>query len=83
MAGKRDKNRDIQAAGVNWLDQLAQELNVPFAPAGWYTITQIAKRIGRGDPYTRRLMQQKDIPCKQFKCKTSDGKVILSNHYKL
>jgi len=83
MAGKRDKERDISTSSINWLEQLAAEVNVPVAPEGWYTLTQICARLNRDHQYVRKLLKDRHAERKNFRHITLLGKTIITAHYKL
>ena len=85
MAHKRIKGRKLQAASVkrDWLTELAQTLNIRPAPAGWYTITQIADRLGIGRTAVRTLLSERKASAQRFYQVTSDGRKVLLTHYQL
>ena len=85
MAGKRNKNRDVPAANLGWLKQLANEVNVPFAPEGegWATMNQICEAAGRDHQVVRKILKQKNAEVRKFRAVTSEGKVIVTNHYRV
>jgi predicted DNA-binding ArsR family transcriptional regulator len=85
MADKRNKGRDIQAAGIesDWLTELAKTLAVKPAPPGWYTITDISQKLGMGRTATRTLLNKQKAMVERFYQVTSDGRRVLLTHYKL
>ena len=85
MADKRVKGRKLQGAGVkkDWLTELAQTLNIRPAPAGWYTITQIADRLGIGRTAVRTILSERKASAQRFYQVTSDGRRVLLTHYQL
>jgi len=83
MAGKRNKDRDIQAAGVNWLEQLADEVCVPLAPEGWYPLYQICARLARDHQCVRRILKKKQAEMKQFRHILENGNTVIMPHYKV
>jgi uncharacterized protein YwlG (UPF0340 family) len=83
MASKRDKERDISTPSVNWLEQLASEINVPFAPEGWHTMVQICEKLNRDHHAVRLILKKRNAEMKSFRTKTAAGKTITTPHYKL
>ena len=85
MADKRNKGRKLQAAGVegDWLSELAKTLAVKPVPPGWYTIQQIADRLGIGRTAARNLLNKQKAKSNRFYQVTSDGRRILLTHYQL
>lgn len=85
MASKRDKKPDVQAPGVGWLTELAQELNVSFPPEGegWATMAQIVEATGRDHQNIRVLLKKRNAESRKFKALTTGGKVIITPHYRL
>jgi CTP-dependent riboflavin kinase len=83
MASKRDKKSDIQAPPVSWLDQLAQELNVPYAPEGWHPICVIAEKLELDHQSVRRILKKRNAQSRVFRFATKQGKIIKTPHYKL
>jgi hypothetical protein len=83
MASKGNKNTDIQAPSVNWLEQLAAELNVPFAPKGWHTMAQICERVGRDHQIVRKMLKRANAQTAKYRHLNSCGKVIVTVHYKI
>lgn len=83
MAGKRDKKQDVPSPALSWLEQLAQEVNVPPAPPGWYTLSEISEKLNRDRCYVQRLMSEKKAEKKHFMARRSDGNMIRLLHYKL
>ena len=85
MADKRVKGRKLQNAGVekDWLTELAQTLNIRPAPAGWYTIPQIADRLGIGRTAVRTILSERKASAQRFYHVTSDGRKVLLTHYQL
>ena len=81
MASKRDKRSDVPAADVDWLTKLAAEINIPFAPPGWFTMTQICDRTGRDHQAIRRLFKKMNVETKQFRYTHTNGKVSIVTHY--
>ena len=83
MAGKRDKKQNISAASVNWLEQLAQELNIGKAPEGWFTMNQICEKLGRDRCFVERMLKQKGAEKRVFMTTSSDRKRLRAIHYKV
>lgn len=85
MADKRIKGRKLQAASVgkDWLTELAETLNIRPAPAGWYTITQIAEKLKIGRTAVRTLLNNRKATAHRYYQVTSDGRKVLLTHYKL
>jgi len=85
MASKRDKKSDIQTPGVGWLTELAQELNVTFAPEGegWATMAQICEATGRDHQNVRVLLKRRNAEVRKFKAVNAGGRVIITPHYRL
>jgi hypothetical protein len=85
MADKRNKGRKFPAPSVegDWLTQLAENIEVKFAPPGWYTLTQIAQRLKIGRTATRNILVQKKAVKQKFYHKTPDGRTVSTTHYKL
>jgi len=84
MASKRDKKQDIPAPGIkSWLEELAAEINIPVAPEGWFTLTQICDQLNREHQYVRRLLKQRNAERKSFRHITTLGKTMITTHYKL
>lgn len=85
MADKRTKGRKFQAASVgkDWLTELAETLNVGPAPAGWYTISQIAEKLKIGRTAVRSLLNVRKATAHRYYQVTSDGRRVLLTHYKL
>ena len=83
MARKRDSNRDVPVAGVNWLEQLAAEVCTPMAPEGWYPMYEICKRLDRNHQYVRRILKMKNAEVKQFMHMLECGRTVILPHYNL
>ena len=85
MADKRTKGRKLQAAPVkeDWLSKLVDNLEVKFAPAGWYTLTEVAQRLKIGRTATRNILNQKKAARQKFYHRTIDGRIVATTHYKL
>jgi|LakMenE01Jun11ns_1017448.scaffolds.fasta_scaffold5969132_1 hypothetical protein len=85
MADKRNKGRKLQAAGVeaDWLSQLANNMKMEFAPPGWYTLNQVAERLGIGRTAAKSILAHKKALKQKFCCKLSDGRNFYTMHYKL
>jgi len=85
MASKRNQKSDIQTASVGWLSALAEELNIGFPPEGegWATMSQIAEATGRDHQCIRVLLKRKNAEVRKYKTLKSDGKVIITPHYRL
>ena len=83
MARKRDKAPDVQTPVVGWLEQLADEINVPFPPAGWYTLVEIATKLDRNRQFVERLLESKKAEKQYFMARRSDGNRVRMIHYKL
>jgi hypothetical protein len=82
MAGKRDKDKRLQASGLESLvAALKRELEGEPAPDGWYTIAQIANMLEVNAPAAVRLAARKRWECKKFTAPTSDNRRILIKHY--
>jgi hypothetical protein len=83
MVSKRDKKQDVSPSSVNWLDQLAQELNIGKAPEGWFTISQICEKLGRNRCFVERILKEKGAEKRLFISISSDRKQFRAVHYKL
>ena len=83
MASKRDKKQDISAPSVSWLEELAAEINIPFAPEGWFTMAQICEFVERDHQVVRKILKDRKAEQKQFKHTTKTGKIIVTVHYKM
>jgi len=83
MASKRNTKQDIPAAGVNWLEELARELNVPYAPKGWHTVAQIGEALKVDHQTVRRILTKRKAESQIFKTIAKDGKIFKVSHYKL
>jgi hypothetical protein len=85
MASKRDQKRDVPPANVGWLKQLVDEINVPFPPEneGWYTMSQICEETGRDHHFVSRLLRHKKAEIGKFRTTTSDGKTLITKHYRI
>jgi hypothetical protein len=85
MASKRNQKSDVQAPGVGWLTELAQELNVSFPPEGegWATMLQIVEATGRDHQCIRLMLKKRNAEIRKFKALTTGGKVIITPHYRL
>jgi hypothetical protein len=84
MARKENKDR-ISATSVksDWLSKLAAEITAPEAPEGWYTIPQIAEHLNVAHSTASKMMERKGAEKKKFSYVASDGKRLISWHYKL
>jgi hypothetical protein len=85
MASKRDKITDVPPPAIGWLAALVDELNVSFPPEGegWTTMAQIAEATGRDHQCIRLLLKRKNAETRKFKAVRTDGKVIITPHYRL
>lgn len=83
MASKGNKKQNIPPADVSWLEELAAEINIPLAPPGWFTIAEICEKTQRDHQVVRKLLKDRKAEVKKFKHVRSDGKNIVTNHYKL
>ena len=85
MARKRNQKSDVQAPGVGWLTELAQELNVSFPPEGegWATMAQIVEATGRDHQNIRVLLKRRNAEVRKFKAVNAGGRVIITPHYRL
>ena len=85
MASKRNQKSDIQTSSVSWLTELAQELNVTFAPEGegWATMSQICEATGRDHQNIRKLLKKRNAEVCKFKAVTTGGKVMVTPHYRI
>jgi len=85
MAGKRDKITAVPTPSVNWLAALAEELNASFPPEGegWATMSQIVEATGRDHQNVRVLLKRRNAEVRKFKAITTDGKAIITPHYRL
>jgi hypothetical protein len=70
---------------VSWLTALAEELNVGFPPEGegWATMSQIVEATGRDHQNVRVLLKRRNAEVRKFKAVTTDGKAIITPHYRL
>jgi hypothetical protein len=85
MASKRNQKSDVQTSGINWLTELAQELNVSFPPEGegWATMLQIVEATGRDHQQIRVLLKRRNAEVRKFKAVNAGGKMIITPHYRL
>lgn len=83
MARQGNKKSDVQAPVVNWLEQLADEINVPYAPQGWYTLGEISAKLDRNRQYVVRLLESKKAEKQYFMSRRADGNRVRMIHYKL
>jgi len=85
MADKRTKGRKLQTASLekDWLTELAETMNIGPAPAGWYTITEIAEKLKIGRTAVRTLLNERKATAHRYYQVTSDGRRVLLTHYKL
>jgi hypothetical protein len=85
MADKRTKGRKLQAAPVkgDWLTQLAANVSAKLAPPGWYTLSEIAIKLKIGRTAARTLLIVNKADKQKLYHRTSDGRIILTPHYKL
>jgi hypothetical protein len=85
MASQRNKKSDVQASGVGWLTELAQELNVSFPPdgQGWATMAQIVEATGRDHQNIRVLLKRRNAEVRKFKAVNAGGRVIVTPHYRM
>lgn len=82
MAGKRDKDKRLQASGLESLvAALKRELEGEPAPEGWYTVAQIASLLDVHYSAAERLAVKKKWECKKFTALTSDNRKLLVKHY--
>jgi IS30 family transposase len=68
---------------MSWLDQLAQEINIPFAPGGWYTVAEIAQKLDVDHQTVRRILKKRKAEAKTFRAECSDGRILRIPHYRL
>ena len=83
MASKGNKKQNIPPTDVSWLEELAAEINIPLAPLGWFTITEICEKTQRDHQVVRRILKERNAEVKKFKHIGLDGKVYVVKHYKL
>jgi hypothetical protein len=85
MARKRNKITDVPTPAVGWLAALAEELNVVFPPEGegWATMSQIVETTGRDHQCVRLLLKRRKAEVRSFRAVTTNGKVIVTPHYRL
>ena len=85
MVNKRTKGRELQAAPVevDWLSQLAINIKMEFAPPGWYTLNQVAERLGVGRTAAKSILAHKKAAQQKFCCKLTDGRNFYVMHYKI
>ena len=85
MVSKRNKDKHVQTASVDWVKQLADEINPPFPPEGegWYTVGQISEMIGRPITSTANALKRKKAEKKKFLHITVDGRRIALVHYRI
>lgn len=85
MADKRTKGQKLQTASLekDWLTELAETINIGPAPAGWYTITEIAEKLKIGRTAVRTLLNERKATAHRYYQVTSDGRRVLLTHYKL
>jgi uncharacterized protein YjcR len=63
------------------LELLKAELVGDHPPVGWYTINELAEKLGVKRGVVQALIARKGWQCKKYRAQTRDGKVILANHY--
>jgi len=70
---------------MSWLTALANELAVGFPPEGegWATMTQIREQTGRDHQCIRKILKQRNAEVRKFKAIASDGKSVITSHYKI
>jgi hypothetical protein len=83
MVSERNKKQDIQTSTLSWLEQLAEEVNIPEAPLGWYTLSQITEKLNRDRNFVMRLLKEKNAQKQYYMMRKSDGKLTKLIHYKL
>jgi hypothetical protein len=63
------------------LELLKSELIGELPPEGWYTVTELAGKLGVKRGMVESLAARKKWECKRFRSTSKDGKVILSTHF--
>lgn len=85
MASKRNQDKHVQAPSVDWVTKLAQELYPPSPPKGeeWYTLSEIAEKIGRAQTPTINFLKKANVEKKKFMHIGVDGRRVVLVHYRL
>lgn len=85
MVSKRNKDKHVQVASVDWVKQLAEEVSPPFPPKdeGWYILSEIAEMIGRGLTATTNALKRKNAEKKKFLHIGVDGRRVVLVHYRI
>lgn len=83
MARQGNKKSDVQTPVVSWIEQLADEINVPYAPPGWYTLGEISAKLDRNRQFVVRLLESKKAEKQYFMARRGDGNRVRMIHYKL
>jgi len=85
MASKRNKERNIPPSSISWLQQLVDEVNVPFPPEGqgWYTMSEICEQTERDHQIIRKILKDKNAESRKFKFARTDGKIIVTTYYRM
>ena len=63
------------------LELLKAELLGELPPEGWYTLVELAEKLGVKRGAVQSLAERKQWERRKFRTTTNDGKVILSHHY--
>jgi len=85
MAGKRNQDKHVQAPSVDWVTKLAQEMYPPSPPAGegWYTLSEIAEKIGRSHNPAKNFLAKANAEKKRFMHIGVDGRRVALVHYRI
>jgi hypothetical protein len=62
------------------LELLKAELVGEHPPVGWYTISELAEKLGVKRGVVQALIARKGWQCKKYRAQTRDGKMTLANH---
>lgn len=63
------------------LELLKAELVGEHPPVGWYTINELAEKLGVKRGVVEALVTRKGWECKKYRAQTRDKKMTLANHY--
>lgn len=67
------------------MQQLVDEVNVPFPPEGkgWYTMSEICEQTERDHQTIRKILKDKNAESRKFKFARTDGKIIVTTYYRI
>jgi hypothetical protein len=85
MVSKRNKDKHVQTASVNWITKLAEEVNLPFPPKGeeWLTLTEVAEKLNRGLTAATNVLKRAGAEKKRFSHIGIDGRRVTLVHYRI